>query len=485
MGSLVSVISKHGENVIPEVAKMLRVLRHRGKEAYGISTDKTLTIAKKIDELEESLDMSSDVALGHNFSRILPDDIPQPIERDDFKIIFEGRVFSPLMRKEDITDLMSQFNNIEDIAKIIINNVNGSFSFIILKGKRLLVGRDPIGGVPLYFGSNERFYALASERKALWLLGIKNNHIKSFPPGNLAEIDRNGVKFQPIKILKKPRKKALGENFVLGELYMLLLKSIRERTADLNRVSLAFSGGLDSSILAVLMKKCGITPLLISVSLEGTKELEYAEKIAEEINLPFIAKTYTLDNVEETLRKVLWLIEEANALRAAICIPTFWVAEISSKMNCKVAFSGQGSDELFAGYHKYLNELKRSEENAEQTLYHDVFKLHENSLELDEKIYSFHGVEIRFPYMDFNLASFALSLPITLKIESEEDPLRKRILRKLAKHIGLPPEVYLKPKKAIQYGTRVNKALKKIAKRKKLSMRDFINQVFKEMEWFI
>lgn len=481
MGSLVSMISKRGENVIPKVVKMLNVLRHRGSEKYGISTDKTLIITK---ELSNLLDINSDIALGYNFSQILPGDIPQPLEGKDFKIIFEGRIFSPSIRKDAIIDLINRFSNIKDAAKNMIKEVNGSFSFIILKERQLLIGRDPIGGIPLYFGDNKQFYALASERKALWLLGIKNNHIKSFPPGNVAEITRNMVEFQPIKILKKPRINLIKENDAIKKLYSLLLKSIRERTADLKRASLAFSGGLDSSIIAELMKNCGITPLLLSVGLEGAKELEYAEKIAEEINLPFVAKTYTLDDVEETLFKVLWLIEEANPLKVAISIPIFWVADLSSRMSYKVTFSGQGSDELFAGYYKYLKELEKSRENIEQVLYRDVIQLYESSLEPNEKIGSFHGVETRFPYMDFELASFALSLPIELKMESEKDYLRKRILRKLAKHIGLPPEIYLKPKKAIQYGTGVNDALKKIAKKKGLSMRNFINQVFKEMEWF-
>jgi len=483
MGALVSVLSKNGENVIPKVVEMLNLLKHRGREKHGISTDRMLIITRKFSELS-SLNINSNIALGYNFSRILPSDIPQPVEGRNFKIIFEGRIFSPPIKKNEIIDLISRFSNAEDAAKSIIHNVNGSFCFIILKKKRLIVGRDPIGGVPLYLGNNERFYALASERKALWLLGIKNNRIKSFPPGNLAEIAESGVKFQPIKTLEKPKMNPVREGDAIRELYNLLLKSIRERTADLERVSLAFSGGLDSSIIATLMRECGVNPLLISVGLEGAKELEYAEKIAGEINLPFIAKTYTLDDVEETLPKVLWLIEEANALRAAICIPTFWVANISSKMNYKVAFSGQGSDELFAGYYKYLKEFERPGKSIEQVLYRDVFQLYENGLEPDEKICSFHNVEIRFPYMDFELASFALSLPIRLKIESGKDSLRKRILRKLAKHIGLPPEVYLKPKKAIQYGTGVNEALKKIAKRKKLSMRGLINQIFKEMRWF-
>jgi asparagine synthase (glutamine-hydrolysing) len=262
------------------------------------------------------------------------------------------------------------------------------------------------------------------------------------------------------------------------------LSSVREKSIGLDRVSIAFSGGLDSSIIASIAGKCVKNVLLISVGLDGSKDLDNAERISGEIGLPFRAEAYTINDVEEVLPKVLWLIEEANALKAAICIPEFWLAEKSFRMGYKAMFSGQGSDELFAGYHKYLKSYAESLKAAEENLYYDALRLHEASLEPEEKICTFHNVEVRFPYADYDLASFALSLPVTLKISSSNDPLRKRILRKLAEHIGLPLEVYLKPKKAIQYGTGVSQALRKIAKKNRLNVQDLINQVFNSIEWF-
>ncbi|MEM2092508.1 MAG: asparagine synthase-related protein, partial [Candidatus Bathyarchaeia archaeon] len=76
-------------------------------------------------------------------------------------------------------------------------------------------------------------------------------------------------------------------------------------------------------------------------------------------------------------------------------------------------------------------------------------------------------------------ASLALSLPASMKIASADDPLRKRILRHLARHMGLPQEVYLRPKKAIQYGSGVSKALNRIARRKGLKMHELVSQIFR------
>ncbi len=483
MGGLAAVISRLKENVIPEALRMLNALKHRGTDAHGISTDEATIIGKSLSELSE-ISIKSEVALGYNFSRVLPNDQPQPIEGDNFKIIFDGRIFSPPHGIGELTDLMKRFNGIKNYAKSMIGKMDGSFSFIILKNGKLFAGRDPMGAIPLYFGENERFYALASERKALWLLGIENNNVRSFPPGNLAEISSERVVFQPIKLLDKPKVKPTREEDAVRELHRLLLESVRRRTAGLEKASIAFSGGLDSSVIAALARDSGVNLLLISVGLEGAEELEHAEKVAEEIGLPFEAETYKPDDVEEALPKVLWLIEKADVLGASIFIPMFWTAEVSARMDRRIMLSGQGCDELFAGYHKYLKEYGRRGRSVEQTLYYDVFSLHEVSLEAENKICSFHRVEARSPYVNYEFASFALNLPITLKIWSENDPLRKRVLRRLALQIGLPPEVSLKPKKAIQYGTGVSKVLKKMAKKRGLNMRDFIKEMFQKVEWF-
>jgi asparagine synthase (glutamine-hydrolysing) len=484
MGALVAVISKRGGNVAQEAIKMLKALRHRGSDLHGISTGKETIIARDISELSSLLNAESNVILGYNFSQNLLDDVPQPIEAEDFTMIFDGKIFSPIIDKREIKDLIGRDGNVEDSIKNFIRKVNGSFSFVILKDNKLLAGRDPVGAKPLYFCEGENFYALASERKALWLLGVGNERVKSFPPGSFAEISGGGMRVQPVKVLEMGETRKIDEEKAVEEVYNLLFRSVREKSIGLDRVSIAFSGGLDSSIIASIAGKCVKNVLLISVGLDGSKDLDNAERISGEIGLPFRAEAYTINDVEEVLPKVLWLIEEANALKAAICIPEFWLAEKSFRMGYKAMFSGQGSDELFAGYHKYLKSYAESLKAAEENLYYDALRLHEASLEPEEKICTFHNVEVRFPYVDYDLASFALSLPVTLKISSSNDPLRKRILRKLAEHIGLPLEVYLKPKKAIQYGTGVSQALRKIAKKNRLNVQDLINQVFNSIEWF-
>ncbi|MEM2961118.1 MAG: asparagine synthase-related protein, partial [Candidatus Bathyarchaeia archaeon] len=144
--------------------------------------------------------------------------------------------------------------------------------------------------------------------------------------------------------------------------------------------------------------------------------------------------------------------------------------------------AGQGSDELFGGYKRYLREYGKSSESVENSLYRDTILSYQVNFERDNKVCAFHGMELRLPFVDSDLISFSLGLPLRFKIESSDDTLRKRILRKVAEKTGLPSYVYNRPKEAIQYSTGVDKALKKLAEKRELNVREFIESSFMLMQ---
>jgi asparagine synthase (glutamine-hydrolysing) len=82
------------------------------------------------------------------------------------------------------------------------------------------------------------------------------------------------------------------------------------------------------------------------------------------------------------------------------------------------------------------------------------------------------------PFGAYQIAEFALALPVELKIEKRADTLRKLVLRKTAENMGLPPSVTEKPKKAVQYSTGINNALKKIAKKQKTTTAEYVKKLF-------
>jgi len=92
MGALVAAVNRKGENVVPMVVAMLRELKHRGNDCHGIATPASITTATTIEELNLKNCVSS-IALGHNLSCILPRDQHQPVQGENFTVVFEGRLF--------------------------------------------------------------------------------------------------------------------------------------------------------------------------------------------------------------------------------------------------------------------------------------------------------------------------------------------------------------------------------------------------------
>jgi asparagine synthase (glutamine-hydrolysing) len=266
------------------------------------------------------------------------------------------------------------------------------------------------------------------------------------------------------------------------ELENLLECSVREKISGLKEVAVAFSGGIDSSLIAFLAKKSGVDVQLIHVSLKNQPETKHAQMVAEKLKLPLHVYLFNDGDVETTLPKVVWLVEEADAAKLSIGIPLYWVAEKAAETGLKVLLAGQGADELFGGYKRYVNYyLRQDGEWVRRKMFTDILRLHENDIERDVKICKFHGVELRLPFATYEMAKFATRLPTELKIERRSDALRKVILRHVAKNLDFPSCIVEYPKRAIQYATGVDKTIKKLSRKRGMLVKEYLNDVFQKV----
>jgi asparagine synthase (glutamine-hydrolysing) len=407
---------------------------------------------------------------------------PQSVRIENATLMFDGRFYPSFLRNPSTTTLAQRLEHGHKSAiEKLLRETEGDFSLIVAEPGGILAARDPIGVQPFYYGENANFAALASNRTALWKMGIEGTN--SFPPGNLAKVNKRGFEFKPVKTLQPSKPTRVTLEQAVQALQRLLECSIRVRVRDMKEVAVAFSGGLDSSVIAFLAKKCGVNVRLIHVSLRGQPETEEAKNIAEELKLPLSCSLFDKEDVEKTVPKVVELIEEADPVKVAVGIPFYWVAEKTAESGFQVLLAGQGADELFGGYQRYVSEYRsRGAERVRETMFSDVIRLHESNIERDEKICAFHDVELRLPFASFQIAQFALRLPTELKIEKKAAGLRKLVLRKLAQNIGLPAVVVEKPKKAVQYSTGVNAVLGKIAKRHGCTINEYLKNLFAEQK---
>jgi asparagine synthase (glutamine-hydrolysing) len=477
MRTTIAVLDKRGGNATQAVITILSSMRLENSKGFGIATPSTVAIGKDVDALQNQK-IDSPIVVGYAFSKFLPYDRQQHLRLEDATLVFDGKIYSPT--RTSISEAFAKKLQQADrgrASEALLAEVEGDFLFMIAEPERIIAGRDPTGVQPLYYGENRTVAALASNRKALWKLGIEKT--QSFPPGHLAFVSREGFKFKPIKTLVYSEPKPVTMQKAAETLQKLLERSVRMRVLGTKEIAVAFSGGLDSSVIAFLASKCQANVHLIHVSLENRPETEKAKKAADELNLPIQVYLFREADVEKVVSRVVELIEEADPVKASIGVPFYWTAEKTAEAGFRVLLAGQGADELFGGYQRYVNDyLLYGKEKVRKTMFDDVVKLHESNIERDVKICSFHDVELRLPFASYQIVKFTVNLPIELKIERSADRLRKLVLRKVAVDMGLPSSIVEKPKKAVQYATGINAALKKLAKEQDRTVKDYVNMLF-------
>ncbi|MEM3602416.1 MAG: asparagine synthetase B, partial [Candidatus Bathyarchaeia archaeon] len=360
MRAIVAVLDRRGMEAVSKTAEMLKILRHKGADAFYIATPKHFEMKVSPNELNSNI--KSSTALGHIFLKILPEDKPKVAQRNGVAIAFDGRTYPP----EEILNLILSTPDLHRSLETIVSHFEGSFSFALAEDGWLVVARDSLGLYPVYYGENRDLFAVSSERKALWKIGLEKT--EQFPPGHIGVFNRDGFNFTPIHSLRFQEfsQEKIKLETAIEQLTTLLEHSINNTLLGVSEVSVAFSGGLDSSLTALLAHKAGAKVHLIHVSLKGKAETVKAEMAAEALGMPLHTYIYEMEDVESAIPKVLWAVEDPDPLKTCIGIPVFWSAERSRELGFNVMLMGMGADELFGGYKRYFEAyIQHGEEKAQ------------------------------------------------------------------------------------------------------------------------
>ena len=217
------------------------------------------------------------------------------------------------------------------------------------------------------------------------------------------------------------------------------------------KIAIAFSGGLDSTVIAKIASE-EAAPTLYTVGLKDCKDFAASESAADLLKLPLKRIEITEKDIAEAVPFLAQVIANDNRLIISYELPLWFVCK-----NCKekTVLTGQGADELFGGYAKY-GKLKGSELATE--LKTDAQDLKENGIILDNAIAMKFGKELITPFLDSAVFEFAMGLPLERKMS---DGGNKLILRDVARLLSLG-EVADRKKRAAQYGSGIAKAMRKI-----------------------
>ena len=243
------------------------------------------------------------------------------------------------------------------------------------------------------------------------------------------------------------------------ERLLLLLQQAIAKRAPKKEFGLLFSGGIDSVLLALILKRLKLKFKCFFGFVEGVgkpKDLEFAIKAAKELGLELETASIGIKELPALLEKIVPLVETSNPVIVGVALPLFIACEKAKRQGVKTVFCGQGADELFCGYARFREE-KNVKEYSKKTLQ----KLLEKDLPCFEKIVAANALELCSPFLDKQVVDFALSLPDEFKLTGQQN---KFILRELAKDLGLKKELAERKKTAAQYGSNFDKAIEKLAK---------------------
>ena len=482
LAGIVTCLSRRESNVIPKLLRMMRALKHRGNDAFGVATEKELLIANNLRSLEARR-LESSIAIGYNLMEILPIDIPQPCQIPGGAISLDGEIYS----EESVTGVEELVRNINgttlsDFLLNLVRSKNGAFAISAIVDGKIHLARDSLGLKPLYYGEDSEFYATASEKKALWSAGITNATF--FPPGNVAVVTDGGLSIKSARTIPESKVDSATTGSVAGEIHQRLLDSVRIRTNDTTDVAIAFSGGLDSGYVAYIAKSLDRNIALISVGMKESHDLVHAQQAARKLGIPIISRVFDKEELQQAISQILWCIEDCNPMRVEVAVAIGWIACTAAKEGYKVVLTGQGSDELFAGYARFARILaSKGSEAARKAMVKSVVDAHLTNYTRDEQVSNLHRIRLRHPFADWGLTYTALSLPIESNLGVGDISLRKMALRESAKLAGVPRSIVEAPKCAVQYGSGIHKALSEISRTRNLPVNQFLENVYKEISW--
>jgi asparagine synthase (glutamine-hydrolysing) len=226
----------------------------------------------------------------------------------------------------------------------------------------------------------------------------------------------------------------------------------------------ALSGGVDSTLVAALARReC------VAVGLSESHDLNQARTAADVLGLSLTCVTITPKEVAAALPAVIGAIPVKDPLNTSIALTQYFVARFAGEQGYQRIITGQGADELFGGYSRYLETQTLAED-----LERDFLGL-ELQADRDQAVAALHGSYLSMPYLDVRVVRAARAIPAAEKVQGGR---RKVPLRQVAERI-IPAEFAWYEKKAMQYGSGVWKELQRLAKKNgyKASLQDYIDHI--------
>jgi len=398
MCGICGIISKNNNLEFEDIKKMNDLLIHRGPDDEGFYIENNIALAMRRLSI-------IDLKTGK-----------QPIfnETADKVIIFNGEIYNFLHLKKGLiekghifltnSDTETVIHLYEEYGEDFVNYLRGMFAIAIWdkNEKKLILARDRLGKKPLFYYNDGNYFIFSSEinpilsfKKILLSLNLRAidlyltlqyipapdtiyNEIKKLEPATILVFKNNEIKTKkyweiPTNTIQIPYRDAKER------LKELVKEAVSLRMISDVEIGAFLSGGIDSSIVVAVMSSLSkerIKTFSIGFKEENFSELEYAREVAK----MYLTEHYEFI-VEEELTDVIdeLIIHYGEPFADPSAIPSYYVSKVASKF-VKVTLNGDGGDENFAGYKRYvalkiIDSLKKFIPEASIDFFNNLFNI--------------------------------------------------------------------------------------------------------------
>ncbi len=411
---------------------MLRRLTHRGPDDEGSAS-------------------VADSWIGHRRLSIVDvDGGHQPLATRDRSLLLvgNGEVYNHERVRCSLgdPDLLTRSDNevalrvVQERGPEALKECHGMFAFLLAgHDGRFLAARDPVGIKPLYWARLGDAVRFASEIQAFdkaW-----RPLVESFPPGHYwtpatglrrfaSPIPDGAIERLDLSGTCAPD--ALDADFpaeVLGRIRETLCETVERQLMGDVPVGVFLSGGLDSSLVAAIaadaLRVRDERLQTFAVGLEDSPDLLAAREVARFLDADHRELIYTPQDALDALPTVVATIESYDPALVRSAVANYLLAEMTAE-HVKVVLTGEGADEIFAGY-EYLHEFEH-EDQLHAELERTIEGLHNLNLQRADRVTMAHGLEARVPFLELDLIALGLALPVAWKTAGPGRP-EKRLLR--------------------------------------------------------